>query len=184
MTPKRARPALFPRIPPFWLKKPGLCPNRILPGQGKKVRNTARYAHRSRFCKKKPGNKGRSLHQWVFRSCSPLLKSQNKSTADHQPTAKRFEDEKEPAAKVKIQLGNDIRLSLHLIHFAFAAGSEFLGQAVSCPGSSIINLHKYHPLIRDFVIFLCSFSVSLCLCSIKNGMIKYNSQSPPRPNSS
>lgn len=100
---KRARPALFPRIPPFRLKKPGLCPNRILPGARQKVQNTARDAHRSRFCKKKPGNKGRSLHQWAFRSCSPLLKSQNKSTADHQPRAKRFENEKGSAVKVKIR---------------------------------------------------------------------------------
>ena len=34
MTPKRARPALFPRIPPFWLKKPEPCPNCMVHRQG------------------------------------------------------------------------------------------------------------------------------------------------------
>ena len=34
LTPKRARPALFPRIPPFWLKKPEPCPNCMVHRQG------------------------------------------------------------------------------------------------------------------------------------------------------
>ena len=100
---KRARPALFPRIPPFWLKKPGLCPNRILPGARQKSAEHRKVCASFKILQEKQGNKGRALHQWAFRSCSPLLKSQNKSTADHQPRAKRFENEKGPAAKVKIR---------------------------------------------------------------------------------